>query len=65
VTGGRSIGRCATAAGASAALVLAACGDGNGLRGTFVFGHEVRTFQPCGSDSVLWERAPAGPAAKV
>jgi heat shock protein HslJ len=26
-------------------------------RGFYVFGHEVRTFQPCGSDTVYWVRA--------
>ena len=26
-------------------------------RGYYVFGHEVRTFQPCGSDRVLWVKA--------
>jgi hypothetical protein len=26
-------------------------------RGFYVFGHEVRTFQPCGSDTVYWFRA--------
>jgi heat shock protein HslJ len=26
-------------------------------RGFYVFGHEVRTFQPCGSDTVYWIRA--------
>lgn len=27
------------------------------LRGLYVFGHEVRTFQPCGSEAVFWIRA--------
>ena len=26
-------------------------------RGFYVFGHEVRTFQPCGSDQVYWVKA--------
>lgn len=26
-------------------------------RGFYVFGHEVRTFQPCGSDTVYWVKA--------
>ena len=28
-------------------------------QGYYVFGHEVRTFQPCGSDKVYWVRADA------
>ncbi len=28
-------------------------------RGFYVFGHEVRTFQPCGSDTVFWVKAEA------
>jgi heat shock protein HslJ len=28
-------------------------------RGFYVFGHEVRTFQPCGSDTVYWVKAEA------
>jgi heat shock protein HslJ len=28
-------------------------------RGYYVFGHEVRTFQPCGSDTVFWVKAEA------
>ncbi len=26
-------------------------------RGFYIFGHEVRTFQPCGSDQVYWVKA--------
>lgn len=28
-------------------------------RGYYIFGHEVRTFQPCGSDTVFWVKAEA------
>ena len=27
------------------------------IRGAFVFGHEVRTFQPCGGPEVYWVQA--------
>ena len=46
------------AAVAVVGLFLTSCGDET-LRGVFVFGHEVRTLQPCGSDSIFWVRAPA------
>jgi hypothetical protein len=37
--------------------VAAAGGAGEPLRGFYVFGHEVRTLQPCGSEAVHWIRA--------
>ncbi len=43
---------------AAAGLISTSC-DGEILRGVLVFGHEVRTLQPCGSDSIFWVRAPA------
>ena len=40
--------------------VSSVCGAPPGIhRGYYVFGHEVRTFQPCGSDAVLWVKAGA------
>jgi hypothetical protein len=37
--------------------VAAAGGANEPLRGFYVFGHEVRTLQPCGSEAVHWIRA--------
>jgi len=34
-------------------------------RGFYIFGHEVRTFQPCGSNKVYWVKAEPGISKKL
>ena len=39
-------------------VALAFCrAQAESYRGFYVFAHEVRTFQPCGSDQVYWVKA--------
>jgi heat shock protein HslJ len=40
-------------------------GQVESYRGFYVFGHEVRTFQPCGSEEVYWVRAEAELAKRL
>jgi hypothetical protein len=39
-------------------LSLSACASDSTVRGRFYWGHEVRSFQPCGSQNAYWVRAP-------
>lgn len=40
-----------------ALLAMAVYGDEDGrVAGAYVFGHEVRSFQPCGSTNIYWTR---------
>jgi hypothetical protein len=39
-------------------LSLSACASDSIVRGRFYWGHEVRSFQPCGSKNSYWVRAP-------
>lgn len=38
-------------------LVCLSCAPDATLRGRFYWGHEVRSFQPCGSNKAYWVRA--------
>jgi hypothetical protein len=38
-------------------LSLSACASDSTARGRFYWGHEVRSFQPCGSKNAYWVRA--------
>jgi len=45
------------AAAIVAGIACGACASDSALRGRFYWGHEVRSFQPCGSKSAYWVRA--------
>lgn len=38
-------------------LSLGACASDSTVRGRFYWGHEVRSFQPCGSTNAYWVQA--------
>ena len=46
--------RCALAI--VAAVACGACTSDSAVRGRLYWGHEVRSFQPCGSQNVYWVR---------